>query len=457
MSKLGKGKKALAMNNPLANWWRSYQFHTALKQGNERQAQQILHEIEKSGAKLSWLEQLFIKKLQSEQSLSFYKRELASLSGRLKPTLQKIEELEQERDFNKSNDNLLVPNLEYLQFVRNSFNFIEHDEYKLQCTGIEKRIFDNFEENLADFLQTELGKLPKDVLESELEKAIKDIEGLKSGVDPEYSFKLSSHVYLIKYFLDNVYCAYIAWFLVYQAGLIPKNIKILDIAAGPGTVAYGLALLLQSSSGFYPMPQMHISYYSLEKQSLLQFRGLQFWRRYIEPQQTAINAYFRFDTTDIFDYHSNSNKLPKAFFDFIVISHCFFYESQPRIDSHNIYKNIFKTNLATGGYVLLIVQGKKLFQSYDVRQSEDITQEQSVIQRFIEELGLRLEWYKYLTSTDKRTPTGRIEFAKFAREQLPKQEYMNFLKQQYLGQKFVSNYVIDDYVILAKRLALVGL
>jgi len=370
------------MSNPLVNWWRSRQFNAALKQGNERQAKQLLQEIENSGTKLSWLEQLFRKKLQSEQSLSVYKRDLASLSGRLKPALQKIQELEQTLNFHK-NDNLLVPNADFVQFIRHSFNFIEHDEHKLQSTGIERHIFDDFEAKLADLLQTELEKIPKDVLKSELDNAIKDIEGLKRGIDPEYGFKLSPHVYLMKYFLENVYCAYIAWFLVYQAGWIPQNIKILDIAAGPGTVAYGLALLLQSNSGFFTMPQMHISYYSLEKQPLLQYRGLQFWRQYIEPKQTATTAYFRFDTADIFDYDSTSQKLPKAFFDFIVISHCFFYEPQHRSDSHSIYREIFQSNLATGGYVLLIVQGKKLFDAYNVRQSEDISQEQKVIQFFL--------------------------------------------------------------------------
>lgn len=329
--------------------------------------------------------------------------------------------------------------------------FIEHDQYKLQCTGIENLVFDDFEASLANFLQSELEKVPKDLLSSELENAIEDIEGLKHGIDPEYSFRLSPHVYLMKYFLDNVYSTYIAWFLVYQSGLIPQNIKILDIAAGPGTVAYGLALLLQSTNGFFSLPQMHISYYSWEKQSLLQYRGLQFWRQYIEPKQTATNAYFRFDTVDIFDYKKIYQKLPKSFFNFIVISHCFFYEPEQRITSHAIYKEIFENYLEIGGYVLLIVQGKKLFDAYNIRQSEDINQEQSVIQIFLEELGLRLEWYKYLTSTDKRTPIGGAKFAKFAKDKLPKQKYINPLRQQYLDQKFVSNYVLDDYIILAKR------
>jgi hypothetical protein len=254
----------------------------------------------------------------------------------------------------------------------------------------------------------------------------------------------------MKYFLDNVYCTYIAWFLVYQSGLIPNNLKILDIAAGPGTVAYGLALLLESANAFFSTSSMHISYYSLEKQSLLQYRGLQFWRQYIEPKQTATNAYFRFDTADIFDEKIISKKLPKSFFNFIVISHCFFYETQRRIESHNIYSRFFKKYLEVGGYVLLIVQGKKLFDAYEIRQSEDINQEQSLIEMFLEELGLRLEWYKYLTSTGKRTPIGS-EFAKYARENLPQQKYISTLNKQYLEQKYISSYAIDDYVVLAKR------
>lgn len=71
----------------------------------------------------------------------------------------------------------------------------------------------------------------------------------------------------MRYFLENVYAAYIAWFLIYKSGLLPTKLNILDIAAGPGTVAYGLALLLQSSSAFSSMPAMHISYYSLEQQA----------------------------------------------------------------------------------------------------------------------------------------------------------------------------------------------
>lgn len=431
------------MSNLLANWWRSRQFNTALTQGNERQAKQLLQKIANSGAKLSKLEQLFKKKLQSEQSISLYKQEIASLSEHLKLTLQKIKDLEDNKEIR------LIPNPDFIQFIRKSLIYIEHDHYKLQCTGIENQVFEDLEASLANFLQSELAKLPKDLMSSELKTAINDLEGLKHGVDPKYSFRLSPHVYFMKYFLDNVYCTYIAWFLVYQSGLIPKNLKILDIAAGPGTVVYGLALLLESANSFFSTSSMHISYYSLEKESLLQYRGLQFWRQYIEPKQTATNAYFRFDTADIFDEYTNSEKITKSFFNFIVISHCFFYESQQRIESHTIYKRFFQNYLELGGYVLLRVQGKKLFDAYNIYQSEDINQEQSIIEMFLEELGLKLEWYKYLTSIGKRTPIS--SFGRFARESLPKQKHISPLRKQYLGQKYISNYVLDDYIILAKR------
>ncbi len=254
----------------------------------------------------------------------------------------------------------------------------------------------------------------------------------------------------MRYFLENVYGAYLAWFLVYQSGLLPNRLNVLDIAAGPGTVAYGLALLLQSHSSFSINP-IHISYYSLEQQASLQYRGLQFWRRYIESQYKSINTYFRFDTSNLLDYYQQSNKLPKKFFNFIVISHCFFCDPDQRIKSYKTYKQIFIECLRDTGCVLLIVQGKKLFRTYNLRQTEDINQEKHIVRRFVEELGLNLEWYKYVTSTGTRTSTSPAEFAKFAKENLPVQEHMAKIKRHYLEIKNSSSYALDDYIILASR------
>lgn len=438
------------MSNPLANWWRSRQFSAALKQGNTRLAERLLQEIQNSGARLSWLEKLFRDKLQSAQSAHLYKQEAATLSGQLKQALQRIEELKQKIEFYQPDKIILKPEPNFIDFISNNFKLIEHDEHKLQCTGIDQRVFDDFEASLVEYLKQEFEKISAGRLKAALKDALEDIEQLKSGQDPGYSLDLTPHVYFMKYFLGNVYGAYIAWFLIYKSALLPTKLNILDIAAGPGTMAYGLALLLQSSSGFFPTPTMHISYYSLEQQASFQYRGLQFWRRYIEPQQTATNAYFRFDTSNLFDCCSQPKKLPKDFFDFIIISHCFFSDLDQRIKSYKIFEEVFSICLKNQGYVLLIVQGRKLFKAYNVRPSEDSNQEKTVVRRLVEDLGLNLEWYTYVTSTGRRTSMGS-DFAKFAEENLPAQKHMVKLMRPYLGIKHVSNYALDDYVVLAKK------
>ncbi|MFN6517829.1 MAG: photosystem II assembly protein [Nostoc sp. CreGUA01] len=426
------------MNNLIANWWRSQQFKSALRHGNTQRAVQLLQEIQKSDARFSWLERLFRDKLQLERSSKEDKREIVNLSKKITDSL-------------KVNNNLLTPDEEFIKFIYRSFHLVQHDKYKLQATGIDECIFDNFELRLVEYLQEELNKIPVQQLARKLEDAFDDINNLKIGQDPDYRFSLTPHVYLMKYFLENVYCVYLAWFLIYQDGLLPTKINILDIAAGPGTVAYGLALLLQSSGDFCPISQMHISYYSLEKQDAFQFRGLQFWRRYIESLINPVNAYFRFVTTDFLTWKDQSNNLPKDFFDFIVISHCFFTDTAKRNQANNTYRQIFNTSLKNQGYVLLIVQDKKLFKAYNAYQIEDQNQENQVVSKLINELGLELVWYKYLTSTGLRTPLGGKDFGNFAQERLPKQLHMSLILQQYFEQKYQSCYTLDDYVILAKK------
>ena len=437
------------MSKPLANWWRSHQFRAAIKQDDTQLAERILQKIQSSGAGLSWTQKLFRDNLQYIQSAQRDRRGVTTLNGELRQASQRIAELEQKLKSYQPVNSILQPNEEIVKYISNSFKLIKHDEYKLQCTGIEKRVFDDFEARLAEYLKCELEKIPVKRLKINLQDANEDINKLKVGQDPRYNFELTPYVYFMRYFLENVYGACLAWFLVYQSGLLPHKLNVLDIAAGPGTIAYGLALLLQSHSSFGVNP-IHISYYSLEQQASLQYRGLQFWRRYIESQRAATNAYFRFDTANFFDYQDQVNKLPKNFFDFVVISHCFFCDSEQRSKSYKIYKRFFINCLKSTGCVLLIIQGKKLFKAYNLRQTEDHNQENQVVKRFVKDLGLSLEWYKYITSTGKRTSIGSAEFAKFAEENLPVQEHMVKLKQQYLGIKHGSRYALDDYVILAK-------
>ncbi|MGM3306726.1 photosystem II assembly protein [Anabaena sp. WFMT] len=427
------------MSNLIINWWRSQKFKSALQRGDTRSAVQILQEIKKSGANFSWLEKLFRDKLQLERTFQENKRDAENL----RKQLTQAKEL-------KSNL-LLKPDTEFTKYIYKAFKLVQHDEYKLQATGIDKRIFEDFEIRLVEYLQEEFSKISDKQLAIKLEDAFEDINGLKIGQDPDYRFSLTPHVYFMKYFLDNVYCLYLAWFLLYQDGLLPTKFNILDIAAGPGTSAYGLALFLQSCSGFFEIPQMHVSYYSLEKQDAFQYRGLQFWRRYIESRISPVNTYFRFVTDDIFTWNEKSNNIPKKFFDFIVISHCFFNDTVKNQEVNKIYKQIFAQSLNNQGYVLLIVQDKKLFKIYNTQKLEDKQQERNLVCKFVAELELELVWYKYLTSTDSRVSLSAAEFAKFAREKLPKQVYMTPIIQKYFRQKYESKYTLDDYIILANK------
>ncbi|MBE9097490.1 photosystem II assembly protein [Tychonema sp. LEGE 07203] len=437
------------MSNLLVNWWRSHKFNEAVKSQNNRLAKQLLKQIENSGAKLSWQQKLFKERLQLEKLLQ-------KKNDRIKEGDRHLAELEIQLSFGQLDDSLaridestLFPDKKFIEYISKAFKLIECDASMIQCTGIDEKVFNKFEQHLAGFIKNEINKLTREKTNIDylLKQAVDDIQKLKEGQDPQYSFELSPHIYLMRYFLDNVYCAYLAWFLVYKAGLLPTKLNILDIAAGPGTVAYGLGLLLQSSSDFFSMPPMHISYYSLEQQKAFQYRGLQFWRQYMEPQ--AMNAYFRFDTSSIFDGENQSKRLPKKFFDFIVISHCFFNDEERREKSLQIYKDIFTSSLNDSGCVLLIIQEKKLLIPYNVRRVDDCQQELSVVQQFVDELGLNLVWYKYLSSTGIRT--SHPNYAKFARENLPVKEFISPLFRQHFKLHYDSNYALDDYVILAKK------
>lgn len=427
------------MSNFIINWWRSQQFKSALQRGDTQSALQILQKIQNSGVKFSCLEKIFRDKIQLERALEEYKREITNLRNRIVEAEASISNL------------LLKPDSDVIKCLYKTFQLVQHDEYKLQVTGIDERIFENFEAKLVEYIKEEFSKISEKQLVIKLEDALEDINSLKVGQDPDYRFSLTPHVYFMKYFLENVYCLYLAWLLIYQYGLLPTKFNILDIAAGPGTTAYGLALFLQSCNSFVEIPQMHVSYYSLEKQDAFQYRGLQFWRKYIESQSNPVNNYFRFVTTDIFSWDAKSSNIPKKFFDFIVISHCFFTDNYKRIQANNIYKEIFADSLNNQGYVLLIIQDKKLFKSYNAYQTEDKQKERNIVNIFLEELGLELVWYKYLTATSLRKPLSASAFTKFAKDKLPKQLHMTPLLKKYFGQNYESNYKLDDYVILAKK------
>jgi len=69
-----------------------------------------------------------------------------------------------------------VQNQELIDFVHEHFKLIEHDENKLQCTGVDERIFDDFEAKLVKYLQEEFSKIPDKKLVVKLQDALEDIK-----------------------------------------------------------------------------------------------------------------------------------------------------------------------------------------------------------------------------------------------------------------------------------------
>ncbi|MGD1703966.1 hypothetical protein ACP6PM_29850, partial [Dapis sp. BLCC M229] len=137
-------------------------------------------------------------------------REINNLSKYLRKAVDKLDELELKLDFDEPvirrlDDYILTPEPKFIEFVTNSFQLIEKDENLLQCTGIDERIFDDFESSLAEYIKSELGRIPEKKRASDLAEAIEDMNLLKGGIDPNYGFKLTPHVYMMKHFPDHVY------------------------------------------------------------------------------------------------------------------------------------------------------------------------------------------------------------------------------------------------------------
>jgi hypothetical protein len=441
------------MMNLFKNLWRSRKFCAALKQGNEDLARKIIRDAKTSESQLSWPEKLYREKLKLTYNLNQKNKTIKQLQEELETTVRELDQLNSLTEVSTNNQFCLLPEKQFIDFIWEQFKLIERDTGLLQCTGIHQEIFEDIERSLADFIEWEFEdqrRRSKNKFESMLADAIQDLKSLKEGKDPSYNFFLSPHVYLIRYFLENVYCAYLAWFLIYQSGFLPRHLNILDIAAGPGTIAYGLDLFLQSSHLFsIQLPPVQVAYYSLEKQDKFQYRGLQFWRKYSEQKVNPTNAYFRFDTVDLFDEKADFQKIPKDFFDFIVISHCWFYEVETRNSAYLKYKQIFQSSLKPGGYVLLIIQDKKLWKINNLKCCEDPVQEQELVEKMLWEMDLNLVWYKYFNSSPKRATMTGSEFSQFARANLFPQVYMSKLMRKYLGVKYNYHYTLDDYMILA--------
>jgi DNA repair exonuclease SbcCD ATPase subunit len=405
------------------------------------------------------LERLLGQKRQTVDALSRNSQKAKQFLESLRRDLQRQlevhgQEAASQQKFS-SDSHLLTPDINFIRSVANKFRLVERDRDVIECTGIDNYIFDELEANLVEYLQAEFSKYNLERPSLVLRNAMGEVNGLRANQESQYGYDLTPYAYFMRYFLENVYSSYLAWLLIYRHGLLQTKANILDIAAGAGTVACGLALFLQSNPVTSTL-QNQFSYYSLEKQDLFQYHGFQFWRQYIDTQERSTNAYFRYDTTDIFA-NSSLEKIPEGAFDFIVVFHRLFSD-RGEAKSYETYREIFTNSLTDKGYVLLTIQSGKLLKTYNLRKFENHDQEQDLIEKLVRNLGLNLEWYKYITSTGKRVFTG--DFREYARRTLPPQPAMSVLMRQYLGTGYMRQklrlgdkayYTLDDYVILARK------
>lgn len=435
------------MINLFKNWWHSYQFSSALKGKKFKLAEKIFQEIQKSDANLSILESLYLENQRLISSLDIYKKETLGLRKRVSE-IHESQNLVALPVTTKLANDIIEVNSEIVKFICNTTKFKlpqQGDNEFLQFTGIDDEVFDELESKLANYLNRKLSCYNHD----EIRLAYKELKKVKSGNDPDYIYFLIEYVYLLEYFLDNTYCSYLAWFLIYRSGKLKNNLKILDVAAGHGTMLYGLAGLIERLHKNGLETSMHINYHALEQQDLFLKTGLEFWQEYISGNHPSSNTFWRLDSSNLFDYYKQkTDDLPVEFFDFIVICHCFFWDTDRRATSSQIYSDIFKKHLAKDGYIVLIIQASKLFSLFGEKRKTKET-EIEIIQKFVDLFSLKLVWYKRVDSTDQREKMNSSLY-EFSKENLYLQTHISQIKKKLFDVRFDCYYILDDYIVLAQ-------
>ena len=151
----------------------------------------------------------------------------------------------------------------------------------------------------------------------------------------------------------------------------------------------------------------------------------------------------------MFDYYKQkTDDLPVEFFDFIVICHCFFWDTDRRATSSQIYSDIFKKHLAKDGYIVLIIQASKLFSLFGEKRKTKET-EIEIIQKFVDLFSLKLVWYKRVDSTDQREKMNSSLY-EFSKENLYLQTHISQIKKKLFDVRFDCYYILDDYIVLAQ-------
>ena len=97
--------------------------------------------------------------------------------------------------------------------------------------------------------------------------------------------------------------------------------------------------------------------------------------RHSQVTKMGIHSLTQKSHSSIFDGANQSKRLPKKWFDFIVIFHYLFNDEERRKKILQIYKDIFTNSLNDSGYTLLNIQENNLLIPYNVRRVDDCQQE----------------------------------------------------------------------------------
>ncbi|MBD2552226.1 hypothetical protein H6G51_02935 [Limnothrix sp. FACHB-708] len=419
----------------LRQWWSDRQLAAALQRRDFRQVRLLIAQRQQRGSVQSPLAQLCVDFLQQEQDLRETRSQLKTLQQAQRAAAQTSPYCE--------------PNPDCCQDLKQQLKLRAIDQGLWQTTGLPEAVFHPLEIILTKHLEQRLPSRKTSAQKQALRDALGDLRLLKGGASPTYCFQYSAEAYLLEYFLENTLCLFISWLLIYERRQLPRQPRILDLAAGPGTTLFGLLLLRELLDPEVRSPDQVLNYCSVDCQSAFQDIGHQLLRQWSLAMGMSDQSYIQFKTLNL--QEDSRSQLPQKFFDWITIAHCFPWDSVERAIFLQQYQRIISHGLSDAGYVLFVIQDKKFrsFQGLNNRSLTD-TQEKAAVITFLRMLNLDLEWYCYLNSTGQRSPLGKQEFKQFAIKNLPPQSRISRLRRDYAGATFDLNYGLDDYVIVAR-------
>lgn len=426
------------MIKAIRQWWGDRALAIALQQRNFKQVQGLIDHQRRTGLGDSPLARLCQDFLAQQAQLQQLQRQFKQL----------------QRQSAAPAAHYFAPDRDRSQTLAQQLQLRAIDQGLLQSMGLPESIFSDLETILVNYLDQRLSPLPASGrsqldLQHHLKAALRDLWQLKKGQSPAYDLPYSPEAYCLEYFLENVLCLFISWFLIYQHHQLPIAPKILDLAAGPATTLLGLLLFRESLGSMAKALEQPLIYCAIDSQPALQHLGQDLIRTWLAETAIQEQSYLQFKTLDL--TADCVAALQPQFFDWITIAHCFPWDAIERAILLKGYHDIINRCLSEQGHVLLIIQDKKFHHCTGLRghQLTDDREKQAII-TFLAPLKLELVWYSYLNSTGQRSPLGKQGFRDFATQNLPPQRSITQLWRKYLGSAYERRYCLDDYVIVAR-------